>query len=121
MAVDLLVSSTELPRVLLDELLVCSGLDSALPNRGGRSLQEEQLASSRRKPPIERFDVVPLHHARTNAVGQVQGIDEHKTPRASVLLHARMQPFEYPNDALKMAQVRIHRKSAVVLWPGHSE
>src|ERR1700677_4069435 len=115
MAVDLLGSSTKFPRVLLNELPVRPGLDSTIPNRRGRSLEKEQLASESSKPSIERCDVAPLHHARANAVGQVQGIDEQKTPRARVLLHAGMQPFDCPNDALQMAQVRIHGKRAVVL------
>src|ERR1700693_2235988 len=115
MAVDILVSSSEFPRVLLYELLASPGLDSALPNRSGRSLQEEQFASNGGKPPIVRFDVVPLHHARTNAVSKVQGVDQHKAPRARVLLHARMQPFNHPNDALEMTQIFVRCQSAIVL------
>src|ERR1700691_5643897 len=68
MAVDLLVNSTKFPRVLLNELLVRPGFDSTLPNRRGRSLEKEQLASESSKPSIERCDVAPLHHGRTQWV-----------------------------------------------------
>lgn len=115
---DFLVGSTEFLCVFLNELFGNPWPDSAIPDRLWIGLQEDQLAAQRSELTVERFDIAPFHHAGTNAVREVQRVDDDKAPWAAVLLNTLMQPLQHSPNAVKVLQIRIGGQRAAIFRPG---
>jgi len=118
MTVNFFGSVAELFGVLLDELLVLSWENAALPQGGWRGLQKKELASEGGEAVVERGNVAPLHDAGAHAMGQVQGIDEDEAPGLGVFLHAGVKPLDMGDDAFEMALIFGDSERAAVFGDG---